>query len=110
MVLVGHPDDLSDLLAGALDAVVDQDAVVLVRRQQAVAVLVRSLQHCEDMLGSFERTVMSRSVCTLKAARSDSCCRLSFDFRTIIDTAPDLAPDMAGCFLLVVMRATEGSF
>ena len=49
MVLVGHPDDLPDLLAGALDAVVDQDAVVLVRRQQSVAVLVRSLQHCEDM-------------------------------------------------------------
>ena len=45
MVLVGHPDDLPDLLAGALDAVVDQDAVVLVRRQQAVAVLVRPLQN-----------------------------------------------------------------
>ena len=44
MVLVRLSDDVPDFLARALDAVVDQDLVVLVRRQQSVAVLVSPLQ------------------------------------------------------------------
>ena len=48
MVLVRLSDDVPDFLARALDAVVDQDLVVLVRRQQSVAVLVSPLQPMDN--------------------------------------------------------------
>ena len=43
IVLVCEADDLLDLVAAALDAVVVEDAVVLLLRQEPVPVRVRSL-------------------------------------------------------------------